>query len=244
MQDIHWQICNICSMCQCIFYTLPHNLRHAVRLEVLVRFAEVAVAEETVVGGEGRGMGGGEHQVLAAVYEGAFALGVGSPEDEDEVFFPVGQQTDDAVGKGFPTVALVRACLVGAYGEGGVEQQHALPGPAGEVACGGWLGAYVVFNFLEDVDERRGERDAIVYREAQPVCLSGAVVRVLAYDDYFHLTEGAEVEGVEYQSARRVDGLGAILLADEVGKGAEIIFVEFRLQEGFPAFFYLYIHND
>ena len=147
-------------------HTLPHNLRHAVRLEVLVRFAEVAVAEEAVVGGEGRGMGGGEHQVLAAVYEGAFALGVSSPEDEDEVFFPVGQQADDAVGKGLPAVALVRACLVGAYGEGGVEQQHALPGPAGEVACGGWLGAYVVFNFLEDVDERRGEGNAIVYREA------------------------------------------------------------------------------
>lgn len=62
------------------------------------------------------------------------------------------------------------------------------------------------------------------------MCLPWAVVGVLAYDDYFHLAEGAEVEGIEYQPARRVDGLGAILLTDEVGKGAEIIFVEFRLQ--------------
>ena len=52
----------------------------------------------------------------------------------------------------YTDVALVAAGLVGTHGEGGVEQQHPLCGPAAEVAAGGGNGgAKVVVDFLYDV---------------------------------------------------------------------------------------------
>lgn len=79
-------------------------------------------------------MSGCEHKVFGAVDKCAFLLCVCPPEYEDKVLALFGEYADGGVGKGFPALALVRACLMGAYGKGGVEQQYALFCPAGEVA--------------------------------------------------------------------------------------------------------------
>ena len=55
------------------------------------------------VGRQGGGVYGFQHQMPLGVDEGAFALGVGTPKEENEVFFFLGNDFDDGIGEGFPT---------------------------------------------------------------------------------------------------------------------------------------------
>ena len=63
---------------------------------------------------------------------------------------------------------------------------------------------------LVDVDQRRRQGDAVAHREAQPVGLPRAVVRVLAEDDDAGVGVRREVQGGEHLVRRRVD---AVVLA-------------------------------
>ena len=213
------------------------------RFQVGVGLAEMVVAEETVAGREGGWVCGCQHQVARTVDEGSFLLRVSSPKDEHQVFAFFSQRADGRVGELLPALPLVRTGLVGAYREGGVEQQDALPGPSGQVAARRHGLAQVVMYFLENVDQRRGEGDAVVDGEAEPVSLSGAMVGVLPDDDDLHAVERAEVEGIEDEPPRRIDCTLLIFLANEVGQLDEIGFVEFRSQMLFPALLDLYIHS-
>ena len=65
---------------------------------------------------------------------------------------------DHLVGEGLPALALVRRGRVGAHGEGGVEQQHALVRPGVEAAVVGGVDAEIGLELLEDVLERRRQR--------------------------------------------------------------------------------------
>ena len=79
-------------------------------------------------------MDGGEHVVTTFVDELRFGYGIAAPQEEDDAAAPFGKGSDGGVGKGFPSMPLVRSSLVGAHGEGGVEQQHTLIGPALQIA--------------------------------------------------------------------------------------------------------------
>ena len=89
--------------------------------------------------------------MFAAVDEGTLLLCIGSPKDEDEVLALFGQAANGGIGKGLPTLALVRTGLMGLYGERGIEQQYALACPAGEVAIWGEGFAKVALYLLKDV---------------------------------------------------------------------------------------------
>ena len=52
-------------------------------LQIGIGQAEMMVAEEAVVGGQGRGMDGREHQMAAAVDERPLLLRIRTPQDED-----------------------------------------------------------------------------------------------------------------------------------------------------------------
>ena len=67
--------------------------------------------------------------MAAAVYHRAFFLRVAAPQHEHDVLAMRVKLGDDAVGKRFPAKVGVRMRLVGAHGEHGVEQQHALLRP-------------------------------------------------------------------------------------------------------------------
>lgn len=108
----------------------------AVGDEELVGAGEVAAAEEAPVGREWRGMGGGEHMVPVQVNELALGDGVAAPEEEDDATATLAEGGDGGVGELLPAVALVAAGTVCADGEGGIEEQDALLGPAAEVATG------------------------------------------------------------------------------------------------------------
>lgn len=89
-------------------------------LEVGVGLGEVVVAKETPVCAQWRGVGRGEHKVLGAVYEGAFAGGIAAPQDKDKVLTVLGQFMHDTVGKHFPAYSAVRFGCMRAHREAGV----------------------------------------------------------------------------------------------------------------------------
>ena len=53
--------------------------------------------------------------------------------------------------------------------------------------------------------------------EAESLCLSLLMVRILPNDDHLHLVEGTEVEGIEDEVARRIACGGAIFVAHKTG---------------------------
>ena len=133
---------------------------------------------------------------------------------------------------------------MGAYGQRGVQQKHALVCPTGKVTAFGYRNAQVVLNLLEDVLEGRRKCHPVVHREAQAVRLPRSVVRVLPDDHHLRLVERTKVEGIEDQFAGRVYLCTRIFGPHEVGQLDEIVLLKLRLQLLFPGFFYLYIHNQ
>ena len=63
-------------------FSLPHDRRLAVPLQVVVGEAEMVVAEEAAVGRQRRRVRAREHQMAVAVDESALALRVGTPQNE------------------------------------------------------------------------------------------------------------------------------------------------------------------
>ena len=105
-----------------------------------------------------------------------------SPEDEHD---PLGlgvDSPDHLIGEGLPALVVVGGGLPGTHRERGVEQQDALAGPRLEVAVVGRLDAQIGTQLGVDVGERGRDPDATLHREAQPVGLARAVVRILAED--------------------------------------------------------------
>ena len=70
-----------------------------------------------------------------------------------------GKDTYGCIGKLLPAAALVRTCLVGLYGKRGIEQQHALFGPAVEVAGGGGAGGTGTPDWIDAVAGKGGNGD-------------------------------------------------------------------------------------
>ena len=181
--------------------------------------------------------------MFAPIDEGPFLLGIGSPKDEHQMLPLLGQNTDGGIGKFLPTLALVRACLMGTDGECGIEQEHPLVGPTGEVSARRDVDAQVALDFLEDVLKGRREGHALVHGETESVCLSGTVVRVLSDNHHFGLMERTEIEGVEDEFSRRIDGCRAVFCTHKISETDEIVLFKFGGKLLFPTFFYLYIHG-
>ena len=132
--------------------------------------------------------------------------------------------------------------LMGAHGEGGVEQQHALPGPSREVARLWHRRAEVIANLLEYVLQRRRKRHTIVHGEAQPVGLPRLMLGVLPYYHHLNLVERTEIEGVEDEPSGRITLVLPVFLSHEIGEVGEIRLFKFLPEMLFPAFFDIYIH--
>ena len=92
-----------------------------------------------------------EYQMLLAVNEGTFLLCIAAPKDEYYMLFFGINSANYCIRKCFPSFVLVRTCLMFPYGQGGVEQQHPLLSPAGEVTtCRNWCSRIIVY-FLKDI---------------------------------------------------------------------------------------------
>ena len=74
--------------------------------------------------------------------------------------------------------------------------------------------------------------------------LSWFVVRVLPDNNYFHLIERAEVEGIEDKRTRRIAGTRLVFLPHLCRELLKIRFLKLSSQLLFPGWFYLYIHGS
>ena len=156
--------------------------------------------------------------------------------------FSGGQGSYHRIGKLFPSMSLVACRLMCPHREGGVEQQHALRGPARKVAVCRHGSAEVELYLLEDVYQRGWGCDAVAHRERQSVCLSRLVVGVLPYYHHLHPVERAQVEGVEDEASRRIARVGGVFGPHEIGEFGEIRLFKFAAYLLQPRRFYLYFH--
>ncbi len=222
----------------------PAHGLDAVRAQVGVGLEEVPAAEEAAVGGERRGVGRFKDEMPGAVDDRALALGVGTPEHEDEVFAARGKRLHDGVREGFPAVSLVAAGVSGLHGERGVQEEDALVGPGREVAVPGEERRLVfVLQFLVHVEERGRDGDAGLHGEAEPVGLVGAVVGILPEDDDLDLVERRTVERLEDEATRWVDDALCVGRAHKARQFREIRAVELVLQHLPPRFVDFHVHG-
>ena len=110
--------------------------------------------------GQGRGMRRFQHQVFAAIDEHFLLASEAAPEHKNQAFPLIGQAADDGIREGLPADFLVRPRLIAFYREHGVEQEHALFRPVGQVAVAGDGNAQVFFQFLVDILQRWRDADA------------------------------------------------------------------------------------
>jgi hypothetical protein len=69
------------------------------------------------------------------------------------------------------------------------------------------------------------------------------MVGILADNDDFHFVKRAQIEGVEYKSARWVNSGSLVFASYKLSESDKVIFFKFGCQMLFPAFFYLYVHG-
>ena len=182
----------------------------------------MSASEEASVCRQGAWVSTLEDMVAGGIYELCLASGRCSPKQEDEPFPIPRQGFYDGIGEGFPPSARMAEGLVCTDAEAGVEQEHSLPCPTGEVATLWYGSARLRLYLLKDIPERRRKGNAVLNGEAKSVCLPVAMVRVLPQDDHLNVVERRLVEGIEDEPCRRKALHGAILLADEVSQLPEV----------------------
>ena len=150
-------------------HRLPVNLLDAVLCQIGIGFAEMAAAEETVVGRTGRGMGGGENEMLRRINQWDFGFRIAAPQHEDQMVALLTELADDGIGEDFPSLVAVRTGLMGAYREDGVHGKYTLFHPAVETAGSRYRLAQVIVDFLEDIFQGTGNGDAFGDGEADTI---------------------------------------------------------------------------
>ena len=211
----------------------------------MVCAAELVIAEPSApVGRKRGGVYAFKHQVPVGIDKCAFALGIGSPQQEYQVFFLFCDLADNGIGESFPAFVLVRTGLVGPYGKRCIEQQYPLVRPAFQVARTGNRSTQVIVYFFKYILQGRRLLDTFGHGKTKAVRLSGTVVRILAEDNDFRIVYRTMVECIEYQFAGRENpGLGVFVFykSDQFGK---IRFVKFFLKQCFPGFFNFNVHME
>ena len=172
--------------------------------QIVVGTAELVITEpSTPVGRKRGGVYAFKYQVPVGIDKCSFALGIGSPEQKNQMFFLICQFADDGVGEGFPTFVLVRTGLVGPYGQRCIEQQNPLVRPAFEIAGSRDRLAQIIVYFLEDILQGRRLLDAFGHGKTKAVRLSRTVIGILAENDDFGIVYGTSIEGVKNQFSGR-----------------------------------------
>lgn len=211
--------------------------------QIGVRSTEMPVAKEPLIGRKRRRMRRSQHKMTVTVNESPLLLRVCPPQNEDKMLVPFGQHFNGGIGELLPASALMRTGLVRPYCQSGVEEQHALLGPTGEVTAYGNRCAQVTLNFLKDILQRRRKRYPVIHGKAQAMCLAWTMIRILTDDDDFHLVEGTKIKSIEYQPSRRITRRNAIFLSHKIRQADKIVFLKFTGKLLFPAGFYLHVHT-
>lgn len=163
----------------------PGNGLQPVGLQVGIGPGKGPGAEETAMGGQGARVGAFDDVVLLAD-QGDLALGVRPPEDEHHGGPALSQGPDDGICQLLPPVTGMAFRPAVRHGQGGVEQEHPLLGPAQEIAIGGRRAAQITVQLYEDIAQGGRHPDAGLDGKGQAMGLTGAMVGVLAQDNHAH----------------------------------------------------------
>lgn len=107
----------------------------AVVSEIFVAAREMVVAEPSAtVGRQRRGVYRLQYQVARRVDERSLAPGISSPEDEHQILSLCAESLYRRIGELLPSLALMARRLVCPHRQCGVEQQHTLFSPAGQIS--------------------------------------------------------------------------------------------------------------
>lgn len=102
--------------------------------KIVIGKREMVVAKKASIGRQWRGVWRCEHKMLHAVDFCPFLDGKRAPQYKHKMLTMLRESGYHLVGKLLPTSPLMRACSMGAHCERGIEQEHALPCPAHEIA--------------------------------------------------------------------------------------------------------------
>ena len=92
-----------------------------------------------------------KHKVQGLIDQGRLALRMRSPKEEDQARATRGERRDRRVSHALPPLACMRHRLTSAHAERRVEQQHALLGPALQIAVRRERYAEIPIQLREDV---------------------------------------------------------------------------------------------
>ena len=196
-----------------------------------------------MIGRQWRRMGRSQYQMAATVYKRPFLLGISPPKYKDQMFASLGQRLDGGIGKLLPSLTLMRPGLVGTYRQCGIEQQHTLFSPTGQIATRRHRYPQIIMYFFKNILQGRRKGDSVIDRKTQTMRLPRPVIRVLSDNDHLRLVIRTEVESIKNQLSRRITSRRTILLTNEIRQLHEIRLLKFRSQMLFPTRFYLYIHK-
>ena len=114
-----------------------------------------------------------QHQMAIAVDDRTLLLGLAPPEDEHEILALAVQCRDHGVGKGLPPLALMRSGAAVLDRQAGIQQQHALPRPAFQIAVSRVGDAEIRRQFLVDVLQRRRRATPCATEKLSPCACPG-----------------------------------------------------------------------
>ena len=92
----------------------------------------------------------------------------------------------------------------------------------------------ITLQLRKDVLQRRRRGDAALHGEAQAVCLSFAMIRILTEDHGLHLMIRRELQCVEDVIHIRIDMIMRIFISEELSQPLIIVFFEFISEQLIP----------
>ena len=125
----------------------------------------------------------------------------------------------------------------------GVQQKHALTGPAFKIRASAHGYAQIRLDLLEYILQGRRGRHVRRHGERKSHGLAGPMIRILTEDHDFHLRQRSKLESLENQASGRIDDLsGLFFIMQKTHQRGEVRFFELVAQCVFPSLFYLNVH--
>ena len=206
------------------------------RFEIRVRRGKGPAAEKPVRGRQRRGVNTCQYQMACPVDDRALVLRLAAPQDKDKILALAVQRGNHRVGKGLPSLALMRSGAPVLDGETGIEKQHALACPAFKIAMSGMRNAQITLKLAINVLKGWWRGDAARHGKTEPMRLSRPVIGVLAEDHHLHIIERRQLKGAEHPASRRVDAFaGGFLGAQEGTQRHHMRCCELAGKPGLPA---------
>jgi len=211
----------------------PLHLLFSPFLQYCIYLWEALRSKKSLVCGKWTGVWRAQDHVLVRIDERRLRYGVVAPENEDDVFLGIWEESDYFIGEGFPSFPLVWCRLSFAHSKYAVEQKHSLIRPVSKI-CRSALNPEITLELLEDILEAWLCFWSVRYGERESHRSSWSVVGILPEDDDANLLGWCEIEGTEDIFPFWKTRSGWIFVFYELRKCLPIGFLEFFCEQGIP----------